>query len=84
MLVEIIKLPVYTKSGNYLGKVTNIEIDGDSQIITRYKVKPFSIFNEIYYIHQSQLIEITKKKIIVEDTAVLRSTKEVIPEITEN
>jgi sporulation protein YlmC with PRC-barrel domain len=84
MLIPIIKLPVYTKQGIYLGKVVNVEIDGDSLFLVRYNVKSSIIFGNILFIHHSQVLEITKKKMIVSDLNILLRSKNIKTQMVEN
>ncbi|MFA5076277.1 MAG: PRC-barrel domain-containing protein [Patescibacteria group bacterium] len=82
MLIEgkkLIKLSVYTKSGKLLGRVDNLEIDIDEQLIINYCVKSQSViknfFTDTLLIHRSQIVSITADKITVDDS-VLDSIKE--------
>jgi len=62
---------VETQSGNKLGKVESFNIDIDSQSVLEYIVKPSSLTASLIkgdlIISRGQVVEITEKKIIVED-----------------
>ena len=68
---HLVNLPVYTKSGEHLGKVASFELDLDTGKIENFYVKTGLIeglWHEQLLIHCSQVIEITEEKMIVEDT----------------
>lgn len=67
---DLINLPVYTQTGQRLGRVTFFEIDIDTHTISHYHVKTGLIkglWHQELIIHQSQVISISKEKMIVED-----------------
>ena len=67
---DLVNLPVYTKSGEHLGKVSSFEIDADSGKIENFYVKTGLIeglWHEQLVIHHSQVIEITAEKMVVEN-----------------
>jgi len=68
---KLLNLPVYTKSGQLLGEVDDIEIDIDDQMIVNYRVGSRNIVKKLLVkelvIHRSQIISITTDKIIVDD-----------------
>jgi sporulation protein YlmC with PRC-barrel domain len=70
---KLIDLPVKTRSGELLGEVVDLEIDIDTYSITKLHVKSSNlirgIFEGMLIIDQSQILEITSEKIIVEDNA---------------
>ena len=71
---QLINLLVYTQSGDRLGKVEDFNIDIDSQSILEYKIKPSNIVAGLikndFIISRGQVIEITDKKMIVEDLSI--------------
>ena len=72
-LKKLIGLPVFTQSGEKLGKVLNVNIEADSQVVREYLVRA-SIFNSrVFLIKPIQVMEITDRKMVVED-AVLRDS----------
>lgn len=67
---DLINLPVYTKSGKHLGKISSFELEADSGKIENFHVKTGLIeglWHEQLVINSSQVIEITEDKMIVED-----------------
>jgi len=67
---DLINLPVYTNSGQYLGKVDSFEIDIDINTITHYHVSTGLIkglWHQKLVIAQSQVISTSKEKMVVED-----------------
>lgn len=72
-LKELIGLPVYTQSGEALGKVSGLEMETGSQQIVNYLLKPSSIIKELlvpepeFIIPSQRVLEITRQKMIVED-----------------
>jgi len=77
---ELINLPVETKSGDYLGKIFNLEIDLDSQSIISYDVKYTNILKGILkdklLISRNQIISISKERMIVNDNVLTEQEKE--------
>lgn len=77
---KLINLPVFTQSGQHLGKVVDFEIEVGSHTILKYYVKSSGLINELFtselIITPSQVIEITKEKMIVEDN-IIRSKESV-------
>jgi len=70
---DLINLPVFTQSGQHLGRVDSFEVDIDSQAITKYHVKTGLIkglWHQQLLIDPSQVISISKEKMIIEDNAV--------------
>ena len=69
---DLINLPVYTQSSQHLGRVTSLEVDINSHIIKCYHVKT-GLIKGLWYqeliVHPSQVISISKEKMIVEDNA---------------
>ena len=77
---DLINLPVYSESGQRLGKISDFEIESSSQNIIKYYVKPESIIKELVsrelVISAQQVISIDKEKMIVEDTLTKETEKE--------
>ncbi len=69
---KIIGSKVFTLSGYYLGRVIDFKLDTLSQNIAQYYVLRgfFNLFKKPLIIKSSQVIEIRRGKIIVEDTFV--------------
>ena len=64
---QIKKLPVYTVSGTYLGKVVDVTLMVEQTAVYEFKVRSRLIGGRIFLIRPSQVIEISTKKITVED-----------------
>lgn len=72
---NLLGLPVFTKLGQELGKISGFDLDIDTQSITKYYVKKHSILAELLgerdlLIDQSQVVSISKEKMIVEDSVI--------------
>lgn len=68
---DLLKLPVETKSGKLLGAVCGMEIDIDTHQIKKYYVKPSGLvkglIGDVLIIDFSQVLSVTKERMIVED-----------------
>jgi len=69
---EIINNKVINRSGCYLGRVIDFDVNTSTQSIQKYYVQGnvLGFFKEQLIIDVSQVIEIKKNKIIVEDTVI--------------
>lgn len=71
---QLINLPVYTKSGQKLGRVVNFEFNTQLQEIVKYYIKAENIIKELIekdlVISAEQVISIDDEKMVVEDLAV--------------
>ena len=65
----LIRLPVFTKAGEKLGHIIDIEIDVESHQVRKYFVGA-RFQKETYLIAPSQILEITEEKVIVEDNVM--------------
>lgn len=69
---DIINLPVYTQSNDHLGQVVDFELSSDTHTIEKYIIRSGLIVGRILHkdllVSPSQVISITTKKMIVEDT----------------
>lgn len=74
---NLINLAVFTQSGISLGKISDIEIETESQTILRYEVKK-NFFDQPLLIHRDQVISINAKSMVVEDTAVKEIEKGIL------
>lgn len=67
-------LPVMTKSGSFLGKIKEIEIDAETQNISRYFVVSNQMVkrlaNKELIIASAQVLSIDNEKMVVEDNLV--------------
>ncbi|MFH1671360.1 MAG: PRC-barrel domain-containing protein [Candidatus Portnoybacteria bacterium] len=69
---KIIGSKVLTKSGYYLGRVVDFKLDTNGQSITEYHVIKgfFILIRRSLIIKSSQVVEIRKREIIVDDALV--------------
>lgn len=65
----ILGLPVETKSGAPLGKIIGFLLDPDTHVVVQYEVGRgvFHTRKTALLVHREQVIDITPKKMIVED-----------------
>lgn len=77
---EIIGLPVYTQSGQFLGKVNSFDVELSSQKVIQYKVKHKGflegLFKDQLLINRSQVISLTSEKMVVDDNVFSEEEKE--------
>lgn len=72
-LKDIIGIKTETKSGQYLGRVTDVYINNDVQEVEQFEVEPdiiSGLMGKKLLIHRRQVIEIKTNKMIVEDGLV--------------
>ncbi|MDA2936556.1 PRC-barrel domain-containing protein [Patescibacteria group bacterium AH-259-L05] len=73
-LKQLLNLDVYTQSGQYVGKIVDLEIDADTGHIITYIVKSSNViknlFQEKLLINQNQVISISSEKMMVEDASM--------------
>ena len=71
---KIINLPVETQSGQQLGRVESFNLETESQSVLEYLIKPSNLVAGLikgdFIIPRGQVIDITNKKLIVEDNIV--------------
>lgn len=67
---DLINLPVYTEGGQHLGRVISFDININNYLIEKFYIKTGLIqglWHEQLVIDPSQVVSITKDKLIVED-----------------
>lgn len=71
---KIKNLPVVTKSGRILGKVKDLEINSETQTISKYLVKSDKLMERLIdqelLIDAGQVISLTEKELVVDDAVV--------------
>ncbi len=71
---QLKNLPVYTKNNDFLGKIKDLEINSDTQNVSKYIIKSSQITKRLVgkelIINPSQVISIDNQKMIVEDETV--------------
>lgn len=69
--VSPLHVHVRTKSGQQLGQVVDLTIDPDTQGVIAYHIKPSRLLPDVVrtslVVHQSQIISITDREMIVDD-----------------
>lgn len=70
---DLINLPVETRSGQALGRISDFELNPLTQQIERYYVKSgrqlISLFPGELIIHYTQVLSVTSEKMVVDDNA---------------
>ncbi|MBI5037499.1 MAG: PRC-barrel domain-containing protein [Candidatus Kerfeldbacteria bacterium] len=66
-------LPVYTKSGTHLGTVVDVQLDMNAHQVQHYVVRRTDLLGSLLdntelLVAPSQVISVTKKKMVVDDT----------------
>ncbi len=81
--IQIINLPVYTQLGNYLGRVVDVEINGESCRIDKILIKSGNPFKNLFQgrliIDVSQIISFSSDRIVVKDS--FREIKELASDL---
>lgn len=72
---DLKKLPVYTKSGIFLGHITGMELEAESHLVRTYFVRKAFLGSELA-ISRTQVLSITSERVIVLDSAVKESEAE--------
>ena len=70
-LKQLINLPVYTQSGNYLGRVVDLEIDPETGQVKNYLIKSHNFLKNLFQgrliISANQVLSVSKDKVVVRD-----------------
>ena len=70
---DLINLPVYTQSEDYLGKIASFEINAETQQIIKYYVKAGSLTSSFLgesqqlIVDHKQVLSLNEEKMVVED-----------------
>lgn len=72
---DLIDLPVYTQSGEYLGRVVDFELDPATHTIFRYHVRSRDSIKDLLQarelvIASAQVISLNNEKMVVDDGAI--------------
>lgn len=71
---QLKNLPVFTKSNDCLGKIKEVEINSDTQNVSKYIVKSSQMTKRLVggelIINPSQVVSIDRQKMVVEDNVV--------------
>ncbi|MFH1426901.1 MAG: PRC-barrel domain-containing protein [Candidatus Kerfeldbacteria bacterium] len=74
--IKIVGLSVETKNGTMLGVVTNVDVDPETHLVTKYSVASSFFFGRCYsnrpalLIAPQQVLSITADRMVVEDMTV--------------
>ncbi|MDD4476989.1 MAG: PRC-barrel domain-containing protein [Patescibacteria group bacterium] len=72
---KLMDLPVYTESGDKLGKIFDIKLDVNTHAVSEYSVRESFLNKQIYLIKTPQVKEITADKVVVEDAIIKEKEK---------
>ena len=73
---DLLNLPVYTQSGQNLGRINSFEVDIDNHAIIFYQIKTGLIkglLHEQLTVHPSQVVSVSLEKMVVKDNVVKES-----------
>ncbi len=86
---QLKKVEVSTLSGEYLGRITDFELETDTGILEKYHVKTklslAGLFENKLIINKEQIINFDERKMVVEDNVIKAKTsaEKVDPEINK-
>jgi sporulation protein YlmC with PRC-barrel domain len=79
---ELRGIPVYTKSGDRLGKIAGIVVDAERHEVREYSVSKSSLLSALLpgdlLINRSQVLELTSERMTVADAAVNERVAEAV------
>lgn len=78
---QLKKMSVETISGIKVGKIHEVVMDIENQMVVQYEVKPSGIAKENCLINRDQIARFELKKIIVYDTVLSKKEKKFTPRI---
>ncbi len=78
---DLINLPVETKSGRLIGRVSDFEIETDSGLVTKFYVRQGNLIGgllgrDLLIIGRNQVLSISKEKMVVEDGLIKEKNEE--------
>ena len=79
---QILNLPVYTRSDDFLGRVASFEVDSETRLIVKYYVGSSSLVRKIIkdepelVINDAAVIEISEEKMTVQDSVIKQKINE--------
>jgi sporulation protein YlmC with PRC-barrel domain len=74
---QLKKMQVETISGIKLGKIQEVIMDIENQMLVQYDVKASGLAKENYLVNRDQIARFEPKKIIVYDTVVNKKEKKI-------
>lgn len=66
---SLLRLPVFTKSGARIGRVSGFEFETETQTIVRYEVRRFVLGTSLL-VHRGQVVSIDASRMVVDDLVV--------------
>lgn len=72
----LLGLPVETRSGAPLGRVSGFTLDEASQSILSYEVKRGRILGDHLLVHRGQVLSLTEEKMVTEDAVVKEEARD--------
>jgi sporulation protein YlmC with PRC-barrel domain len=85
---QLAGVPVYTRSGNHVGRLVGFVIESDTHEVIQYAVKKSGTFELLlpkeFLVNRSQVVSVSEEKLIVEDAAVTEKAKEKKKKVTES
>ncbi len=75
---ELLHLPVLTKSGQMVGRVSGFEFEAETQTILRYEARSGWFRPTRLLIHRTQVISLDNQKMIIEDGAAPAAWKKTL------
>jgi len=78
---QLKKMAVETMSGTKLGKIQEVIMDVENQMVVHYEVKHSGISGENYLINRDQVARFEEKKMVVYDSVLKKREKNIIPPI---
>lgn len=79
---QLKKMPVETVSGTKLGKIQEIIMDIENQMVVQYEIKATGMSSEKYLINRDQVARFEAKKVIVYDTVIKKKEKRTAPPLS--
>ncbi|MFA5092154.1 MAG: PRC-barrel domain-containing protein [Candidatus Paceibacterota bacterium] len=72
-------VPVYTRSGNHVGRLVGFVIESDTHEVVQYAVKKSGTLELIlpkeFLVNRTQVVSVSDEKMVVEDAAVAEKAK---------
>jgi sporulation protein YlmC with PRC-barrel domain len=71
---DLLNLPVYTQSGQHLGRICDFEFDPVAQAVVKYYVRSTGLIKELLHkellINREQVVSISPEKMVVDDGVI--------------
>ncbi len=77
--INVINLPVYTVSGQHLGRISGIEVDSQGKEIVYYQISAAlplaNLWGKKILVSPNQVVSISKEKMVVIDLSIQSKAK---------